>query len=318
MLEFHVVPADWKTDAAALRALREAVFITEQRVPPEEEWDTLDADSEHVIACANDGTPIGCGRLTPEHKIGRMAVLADWRGRGVGSAMLGQLIERARQLGWQSVALHAQTSALEFYRQHGFEACGERFMEAGIEHQAMRRALQALEPPPTERGKSPELPEARDLAAETRAELRQAVLTLLQQARHRLCLHSHELADTLADDDDIIAELRRIATSGRNTDLRFLIHDADSLLREGHRLVDLSQRLQTSIRIRVIREREDLNYPSAFLLNDAGGYLLQPLASMPRARGSTCIRGRAAHLKDYFDRVWERSETASELRRLDI
>lgn len=316
--DFHVAPADWQHDGADLKALREAVFIQEQQVPAEEEWDELDADSEHVLAYANDGSVIGCGRLTPEHKIGRMAVLADWRGRGVGAAMLGLLLQRARELGRESVSLHAQVSALEFYRKHGFEAFGEPFMEAGIEHRAMRRQLDPMEPPPAERGKPPPAPASRDLSADTREELRQATLTVLSQARHRICMHTHQLADALADDDELIEELRRIATSGDQASLRFLTHDADSLLRNGHRLVNLAQRLESSISIRVIVEREDLNHPSAFVLNDRGGYLVQTLATMPRARGATCLPGRHASLLDYFNQVWERSEPALALRRLDL
>jgi predicted GNAT family N-acyltransferase len=124
-----------------LRAVRETVFVEEQKVPIEDEWDALDPECVHVIARALDGRAIGTGRLTPEHKIGRMAVLPEWRGKGVGDAMLLALVEEAQERGWREVALNAQVSAIDFYVRHGFRPEGERFWEAGIEHQAMRREL---------------------------------------------------------------------------------------------------------------------------------------------------------------------------------
>ena len=138
---FRIEAIDYVVGLADLRAVREVVFVKEQKVPIEEEWDALDPQCIHVIARALDGTPIGTGRLTPEHKIGRMAVLPPWRGKGVGDALLLALIHEAHGRGWREVALNAQASAVPFYLRHGFEPFGDRFWEAGIEHQAMRRAL---------------------------------------------------------------------------------------------------------------------------------------------------------------------------------
>ncbi|MCA1714179.1 MAG: GNAT family N-acetyltransferase, partial [Gammaproteobacteria bacterium] len=98
---FRVVPVDYQAALPELRAIRETVFVHEQHVPLEEEWDALDPQCVHVIARTMDGIPIGTGRLTPEHNIGRMAVLREWRGKGVGDALLGALIDQARQRGWR-------------------------------------------------------------------------------------------------------------------------------------------------------------------------------------------------------------------------
>lgn len=318
MAEFSVEHADWNLDGDALHQLRDTVFVQEQQVPVEEEWDDLDALCEHVLAITDDGTPIGCGRLTPERKIGRMAVLADWRGHGVGAAMLRLLIERAREHGWHSVSLHAQVTAIDFYRQHGFEADGDRFMEAGIEHQAMHRHLNPIEAPPTQRGQQPPRPSAQNIACRGREQLRLGALQLLSQARYQIAIHSQLLAPGLPDDDEILAELRRLATSGRRAQLRILISDADQVARDGHRLVTLAQRLDSSISIRVLTESEDRNYASSFILNDVGGYLLQARASLATATGSTCAPGQNATLQNYFDEVWERSEPAIALRKLEI
>lgn len=114
--------------------------MREQGVPVELEWDEYDAPSLHVLAEA-DGDPIGTGRLLPDDQIGRMAVLPNWRGRGVGSAILVALIELAAARGSTVVCLNAQTRAQAFYLRHGFVAEGEEFPDAGIPHIRMRRKL---------------------------------------------------------------------------------------------------------------------------------------------------------------------------------
>ncbi len=138
--KFSVRPADWHIDGEVLRALREEVFIREQSVPAEMEWDEFDEQSRHVVAIA-DGVPIGTGRLLPDGHIGRMAVLRKWRGQGVGSALLTTLMETARNLGMSRVVLNAQIQALPFYLRHGFQVRGEEFLDAGIAHRRMWRDI---------------------------------------------------------------------------------------------------------------------------------------------------------------------------------
>ncbi len=134
---FRVIEADYTRDLPRLRAVREPVFVMEQQVPLDLEWDTIDPDCRHVLALDAEDRPVGTGRLTPLHTIGRMAVLPDWRGKGIGDALLIQLIALARDAGWPSVSLHAQVDALGFYRKHGFVAEGGIYTEAGILHQNM-------------------------------------------------------------------------------------------------------------------------------------------------------------------------------------
>jgi predicted GNAT family N-acyltransferase len=135
---FVVRRAEWALEGARLAEIRRTVFVIEQRVPEAEEWDGMDTQSRHVIALSGDGVALGTGRLLPDGRIGRMAVLKAWRGRGVGSALLRELIAIARERGQRETRLHAQTHALAFYRKHGYTPLGEEFMEAGIPHQEMR------------------------------------------------------------------------------------------------------------------------------------------------------------------------------------
>jgi predicted GNAT family N-acyltransferase len=131
----------WQADEPSLRAVRHAVFVVEQRIPAALEWDEADRVSLHALAEDGQGTPIGCGRLLIDGYIGRMAVLAAWRGRGVGGALLETLVEAAQARGHRRVVLRAQTHALPFYARHGFRPFGDEFLEADIPHQAMERLL---------------------------------------------------------------------------------------------------------------------------------------------------------------------------------
>lgn len=136
-LQYDVKLVLWDDARPELAGVRRAVFIEEQRVPEELEWDEHDAHAIHALASTAAGTPIGTGRLLSDGRIGRMAVLGPFRGRGVGSAILRLLLEAARERGYPEVRLHAQTHALRFYAKYGFVAEGDEFIEAGIPHREM-------------------------------------------------------------------------------------------------------------------------------------------------------------------------------------
>jgi len=138
-LQFTVKPIYWNTSQKEVKSIRNKVFVEEQGVPPELEWDGLDEHSYHVLALAPDGTPIGTGRLLQDGQIGRVAVLQEWRGKGVGRALLDLLLVIANKMGNEEVKLHAQTRVLGFYKKRGFIKHGKEFMEAGIPHFAMKR-----------------------------------------------------------------------------------------------------------------------------------------------------------------------------------
>ena len=145
---FVVRPVNWLATREKLRAVRRAVFIEEQRVPEELEWDDADERSYHVLATSSEGEPIGTGRLKLDGQIGRMAVAKSWRGRGVGAAILDALVVLARKEGCTVVRLHAQTHALDFYAKYGFAPVGDEFDEAGIAHRAMELRLEPAQATP--------------------------------------------------------------------------------------------------------------------------------------------------------------------------
>jgi predicted GNAT family N-acyltransferase len=142
-VSFSVIAVDWTNAGAALAEIRRRVFIEEQSVPEALEWDGLDEGAMHVLASDGANRAIGCARMLPQGKIGRMAVLPEWRGSGVGRAMLETLIALARAQELSEVSLSAQTHAIPFYEQAGFRICSEIYDDAGIPHRDMVLALSA-------------------------------------------------------------------------------------------------------------------------------------------------------------------------------
>ncbi|MFC9791064.1 GNAT family N-acetyltransferase [Streptomyces sp. NPDC127584] len=141
-------------DREACFAVRREVFVVEQGVPQELEYDTYDATAVHVLAVREDGLPLGTGRLlhgadavgrtgadASVGSLGRLAVSEAARGLGVGAALVRGIEDAAREHGLTAVDLHAQTHALGFYERLGYEAYGPEFPDADMPHRAMRRAL---------------------------------------------------------------------------------------------------------------------------------------------------------------------------------
>lgn len=131
---------DWASLGDAAGEIRRRVFIEEQAVPVDEEWDGRDPDCTHFLAY-RDGHPVGTARLLPDGHIGRVAVLKEGRGLRIGLALMQAAIDAARQQGHSEVLLDAQTHALAFYQHLGFQAEGGEFLDAGIPHRSMRLAL---------------------------------------------------------------------------------------------------------------------------------------------------------------------------------
>lgn len=131
----------WREALPFARPVRDKVFIEEQRVPRELEWDEWDESSDHAVAIDSAGKAIGTARLLPDGRIGRMAVLKERRGKGVGAALLRAMLDRARERSMTRAVLHAQVQAAGFYRRFGFREWGEEFLEAGIPHVEMTLEL---------------------------------------------------------------------------------------------------------------------------------------------------------------------------------
>lgn len=303
---FVLRDANYQQDFPLLQSIREPVFIAEQQFPLEEEWDELDPLSRHVLALDSDGRAIATGRLTPQHKIGRMAVLPEWRGAGVGLAIVQRLIEIARELDYEEVALHAQMHAVPFYQRAGFLAEGEPFDECGAPHQLMR--LRLAEPVRASKVQS----------VDRAAAVHSAAVQIAKAARHGLCLASRELEFDLYDQEDFVEAVKVVALSGRGAQVRLLIDDVRLALERDHRLIQLAQRLSSKIEIR----RPNLEYAGsdrpALLLNDVGGWLKRQDPSRYDGEYALNDRPRLRELQVAFDRLWERAEPETRIRTLKM
>ncbi|MGW7045674.1 GNAT family N-acetyltransferase [Streptomyces avermitilis] len=151
---YEVRVAEGTADREACFAVRKEVFVVEQRVPQDIEYDAYDAGAVHVLAVRDDGVPLGTGRLLYGEaaaaktdgdltvgSLGRLAVTQEARGLGVGAALVRAIEDAARARGLAAVDLHAQTHALGFYERLGYVVYGPEFPDAGIPHRAMRRVL---------------------------------------------------------------------------------------------------------------------------------------------------------------------------------
>jgi predicted GNAT family N-acyltransferase len=151
---YAVRVAEEAADREACFAVRKEVFVGEQGVPEDIEYDVYDAGALHVLAVREDGLPLGTGRLLYGEaaaaktdgdlsvgSLGRLAVTREARGLGVGAALVQAIEDAARARGLMAVDLHAQTHALGFYERLGYVAYGTEFPDAGIPHRAMRKAL---------------------------------------------------------------------------------------------------------------------------------------------------------------------------------
>ena len=318
--DFTIEHIDWSNprDRDACRQVREEVFVVEQRVPIEEEWDELDAVSQHILARDLSGNPIATGRLVPPEgdaaaRIGRMAVLRTWRGKHVGEALMHALTDRARELGYRRLEMHAQSHAVGFYERFGFIAFGDEFHECAIAHRNMGRDIDPLakvERSAPNPASLPQVVESREAAAA-------ATLAVVRSARRELSLYTRNLDPDLLDNETILEAIKALAIAGRGARIRVLVQTPLSAAQDGHRLVALGQRLTSVVEFRTPVD-DDRQYAGAFVVSDSYGYFFRALGA--RFDGETAVRapGRGKQLQEYFDAVWERAELCEDLRQLNI
>ncbi|WMW78926.1 GNAT family N-acetyltransferase [Undibacterium cyanobacteriorum] len=138
---FRIELGEWSDLQEDAQSIRTEVFVFEQKIPAELEWDIMDVQCLHAVAYDEEDRPIGTGRLLPDGHMGRMAVLNRARNCGVGAAILRTLMDQAKMRGHTRVQLNAQTTAESFYLREGFEREGDIFLEAGIDHVHMSKGL---------------------------------------------------------------------------------------------------------------------------------------------------------------------------------
>ena len=315
----------WQLAPRELRDIRQAVFIDEQKVPPELEWDDTDEIADHFVAVLPDNTPVATARmfytLDDTAHIGRMAVLPGQRGTGIGEQLLRHLMNHAAgQV--RELYLSAQEHAIPFYQRSGFHVCTDAYDDAGIPHYGMR----CLAPELVTRDFGREPPRRRPMILgedddswliASDAELPALMDSLAGQARQRLWLYDQLLDHDLYDRQSFRDLLSWLARHHRNSEVRILIHDDSPLVKRRHRLVELMRRLPSAISLRLVND----DYPpeeQPFLLVDREGVLLRHRFDRPEGFAGFADSGRAKLMAEAFQRMWDTARLSRELRELPL
>jgi len=290
---FHIEQVDYASHRIELEYVRHAVFVSEQHVPIDMEIDALDPFCQHIIAREHDGQVIGTARLSPEGVIGRMAVLPAWRGRHVGSALLDALLAQAKtQLAIGHVQLNAQMQARDFYARHGFLPVGDPFIEAGINHQRMRRRLTGA------------------MRIHDLAQISAATNAVIYRTRRHLCLRCHASDHALLSQNSLLRTLRRLVTARGDRHVRLLLHEADiSMLPPA--LIALIQRLPGVFQVRHYLPSDNRSEPSSAISNDHGD------SGVWQANQGTFALNVPANCRqqnELFQQFWEHAKVCEELR----
>ena len=136
----QILQVNWQGAENDLRIIRTKVFIEEQQVAPDFEWDEIDATAVHLLAIL-ENVPIACLRIIKHQKIGRMAVLKDYRAMGLGTVLLLEAIKICKKQGTKNIYLTAQTHAIGFYKRIGFKEISAVYQDANIPHVDMQLIL---------------------------------------------------------------------------------------------------------------------------------------------------------------------------------
>jgi predicted GNAT family N-acyltransferase len=322
----HAVKVEWSSNRERLQQIRQNVFTDEQQVPRELDLDGLDDDAIHFIALNEAGQALGTARLLATGQIGRMAVLAEQRRRGIGRKLLEAAVAEATNVGLARVFLHAQRHAEDFYRKSGFLPVGPEFLEAGIPHIEMVRELpipfrasQAHRGLPTVNAdaKADVQHASRAVAFDSEADARDAVLLVLERARRAAAISSADLDRAMFGNDRVLQLISDFARRSRHVHVRILIEDAKSIADESHPLLELARRLPSKVEI---RRQSDDRTPSrgSFVVVDGAAVWIQPDRAQYVGWYNMHDRVEARRLTDEFAEAFDRSLDDPELRLLNL
>ena len=312
----------WQLAPADVRNIRQAVFVKEQQVPPELEWDDTDEIADHYLAVLPDNTPVGVGRLfsTLEETahIGRMAVLPAYRGKGIGEILLRHMMAEAAGQ-FSEVQLSAQEHAIPFYQQSGFHVCSDFYDDAGIPHADMRCLAPKLvsdafggRPTPMLLGKDGDA-----WLFDSERTMTDLLDSVAGQARQRIWLYDRLLDHDLYDRLRFRELISTLARYHRLSEVRLLIHDDKPLVKRRHQIVELMRRIPSRIELRLVNE----DYPvedQPFLLADREGVVFRHDFYKPEGFAKFSDSGRVRLLAESFQRMWDAGKRSLELRELPL
>lgn len=312
----------WQLAPGHIRDIRQQVFVEEQRVPPELEWDATDEIADHYLAVNSDNEPVAVARLFSTlgetGHIGRMAVLPDWRGAGVGKALLHHLISEAAGQ-FSELRLSAQQHAIAFYQRAGFHVCSDLYDDAGIPHVDMRCLSPELVAPHLGERPNPMVlgEDRQSWLFSSEHHLISLLDSLAGQASQRLWLYDRLLDHDTYDRFRFRELLSALARRHRLSEVRLLIHDDKPLIKRRHQIVELMRRLPSRIELRLV----NTDYPvtdQPFVLADREGVLYRHDFFKPEGFASFTDGGRVKLLGETFQRMWDTGRRSLELRELPL
>ncbi|MDX1633013.1 MAG: GNAT family N-acetyltransferase [Marinobacter sp.] len=312
----------WQLAPQAVRDIRHQVFIEEQKVPEDLEWDDTDAIADHYVAVDQDNTAVAVARLYPSvtdtARIGRMAVLPSHRGRGVGEALLRHLVTEAAG-DFNDIALSAQERAIPFYQRSGFHVCSDPYDDAGIPHVDMRCLAPSLVASQWQQRDQPMiLGQDRDAwLFDSDSDLRDLMDSVCGQARQRLWLYDRLLEHGHYDRFRLREIISGLARRHRLSEVRLLIHDDKPLVQRRHQLVELMRRLPSKIELRLVNP-DYPNQEQPFLLADRDALVMRHRFESPAGVARFAEPGHVKRMAEDFQRMWDTASPSLELRELPL
>ena len=316
--DFYVEPADWDVDRSAIVQVRESVFIVEQGVPKDEEFDRDDETAVHFVAYGGNREPVGTARLTADGRIGRVAVEKAWRGKAVGAALIQTALDSARTSGMREIRLASQTYALGFYERFGFKAYGDEFDDAGIPHRWMQLALEDKNDGPATRRREPTAIDTKlDGMVHSLDDVQQCVTELISGCRGRLELFTPRCQVLVFDTQASYEALRSLLAFSKDPQVRVLIKNSRHAVDSGHRWISLAQRRPTSMEFRN-PARDHAGYGAEFLLIDRRHMILRENPDRYEAR---VVVNNPLHVQkqaEFFADAWEYGSQDPDTRQLSL
>ncbi|WP_166265833.1 GNAT family N-acetyltransferase [Marinobacter caseinilyticus] len=313
----------WQLAPDAVKDIRLSVFIDEQGVPPELEWDDTDAIADHFIALLPDNTPVAVARMYPSitdtAHFGRMAVVKTYRGRGYGQRLLRHMVTEAAP-DFDDFYLSAQVKAIPFYQRAGFHVCSEPYDDAGIPHVDMRcfaptlaiNAQPNLRPRPLVVGQDNEswlFSSERDFIALTDS--------IASQARQRLWLYDRLLDHDHFDRLRFRELLSNLARRHRLSEVKLLIHHDKPLVQRRHQIIELMRRLPSKIQLRLVSPDHPTD-DRAFMIADRGALIVRHGFDQPEGFANFSAPGHVKRQAESFQRMWDAGRPSVELRQLPL
>ncbi len=257
----EVKPVTWEAHRFEISAIRRAVFIEEQGVSEEEEWDGLDSseDTYHLLAYLN-GKPTGTARILANGQLGRFSVLMPFRHYGIGAKLIQAAINFALLKNINSIFLYSQLHVIRLYEKFGFTITGKPFLDAGITHKKMVLNMSSQE----DLSNAYQEDALIDNIDECTLHLRQ----MTRCALRNLKVITSELSPLLYSDEDFLNHLSNLARHSRFSEVQILVQDTTKLVGIRHPIIELSQKLPSKIQIKKCRELPQKKHRSYWIFDN--------------------------------------------------